>query len=166
MMLSWPTSTVWSWPATIWESPGARLPGTRAADALQEALVYQGMVPLRFTLDEAITDLLVAGNNLFAVEVHNENPASSDLSSNPYLHAGVGVSGNYFHTTPDWFYPPFTEDSTLLPLMLIDTEGQTIPNEPRIIARMKLIDNRPGGYYNKTSRLTPQTDTTDRSPSK
>ncbi len=122
----------------------------QAADALQEALVYQGMAPLRFTLDEAVTDLLVPGDNLFAVEVHNENPASSDLSSNPYLHAGVGVSGNFFHTTPEWFYPPFTEDSTLLPLILIDTEGQTIPNEPRITARMKLIYNG-GGYYNKTS---------------
>lgn len=126
---------------TAWNQP---------ADALQEALVYQGKAPLRFTLDEAVTDLLVSGDNLFAVEVHNENPASSDLSSNPYLHAGVGVAGNFFHSTPEWFYPPFTEDSTLLPLILIDTEGQTIPNEPRITARMKLIYNE-GGYYNKTS---------------
>ncbi|MEA3461649.1 MAG: hypothetical protein U9R49_07205, partial [Bacteroidota bacterium] len=73
---------------TTWDQP---------ADTLQEAQVYQGMAPLRFTLDPSVTDLLVQGANTFALEVHNESAGSSDLSSNPYLHAGVGVSGSYFH---------------------------------------------------------------------
>ncbi|MDF1574716.1 MAG: CotH kinase family protein [Bacteroidales bacterium] len=122
----------------------------QASDAPQEALLYQGIAPLRFTLGESVSDLLLTVDNTFAVEVHNYNPGSSDLSSNPYLHAGVGVAGNYFHATPGWFYPPFTEDSTLLPLVLIDTDRQTIPNEPRITAQMKLIYNE-AGLYNRTS---------------
>jgi len=122
---------------TAWNQP---------ANQLQEALVYQGVTPLRFTLNEAVTDLLVQGTNTFAVEVHNESTTSSDLSSNPYLHAGITNTGSYYHATPDWFYPPFLEDSTLLPLIVIDTEGQQIPNEPRITATMNLVDNGPGSY--------------------
>ncbi len=127
--------------STAWNQP---------ASGLQEAHVYQGVAPLRFTLYDSVTELLVQDNNTFAVEVHNESTTSSDLSSNPYLHAGVGASGSYFHATPDWFYPPFSSDSTLLPLVIIDTEGQQIPDEPRITAQMKLVDNGPGNY-NSTS---------------
>jgi len=123
--------------ATTWNQP---------ADRLQEALVYQGMSPLRFTLDEAVTDLLVQGSNTFALEVHNESTTSSDLSSNPYLQAGIADTGSYYHDTPGWFYPPFFQDSTLLPLIIIDTEGQQIPNEPRITAIMDLVDNGTGNY--------------------
>lgn len=127
--------------STTWNQP---------ASALQEALVYQGIAPFRFTLDASVTDLLVNGDNTFALEVHNESSISSDLSSNPYLHAGVGIPGNYFHSTPDWFYPPFTEDSTLLPLVILDTDRQAILNDPRITAQMKVIDNG-AGHYNFTS---------------
>lgn len=37
-------------------------------------------------------------------------------------------------------------DSTLLPLLLIDTYGEEIPDEPRIKAHMGLIHNRLGAY--------------------
>ena len=83
---------------TAWNQP---------ADGLQEALIYQGETPLRFALDETVTDLLVQGTNTFAVEVHNISTTSSDLSSNPYLHAGIANTGSYYHGTPEWFYPPF-----------------------------------------------------------
>jgi len=123
--------------ATTWD---------QVADALQEALLYQGVTPLRFTLDEGVKDLLVAGANTFALEVHNESNTSSDLSSDPYLHAGITNPGSYYTGTPLWFYPPFLEDSTLLPLIVIDTEGQQIPDEPRITATMNLVNNGAGNY--------------------
>jgi hypothetical protein len=126
--------------------PGISPTWDQLASALQEALVYQGQIPMRFPLDPFISDLLVAGDNIFALEVHNESLTSSDLSSNAYLHAGVSLSGSYFHSTPTWFYPPFTVDSTHLPLVVIDTEGQSIPNEPRITAFMKLVNKGPGAY--------------------
>ncbi len=118
----------------------------QSADTLQEAHVYQGLVPLRFTFDDSIINLLHAGSNTFAVQVHNESSSSSDLSSNPYLHARVAASESYFHATPSWFYPPFSEDSTLLPLVVLSTDGQPIPSDPRITASMKLVDNPPGVY--------------------
>jgi len=123
--------------ATAWNQP---------SDALHEASLYQGQLPERFVLEESVLDLLTAGSNILALEVHNESITSSDLSSNPYLHAGINVAGSYFSPTPSWFVPPFTFDSTLLPLVVINTGGQQIPNEPRITAQMKLVDNGSGMY--------------------
>ena len=111
----------------------------QSSDGLHEASVYQGLVPDRFVLDTSLLDQLIAGTNTLALEVHNESITSSDLSSNPYLHAGILFPGNHFSSTPGWFIAPLSFDSTLLPLILIDTEGQQIPNEPRITARMKLM---------------------------
>ena len=118
----------------------------QAADGLHEANLYQGGEPDRFLLEGSMLDLLVAGVNTLALEVHNESTTSSDLSSNVYLHAGITNSGNYFWPTPSWFYPPVSFDSTLLPLVVINTGGAEIPNEPRITAQMKLVNNGPGAY--------------------
>ncbi len=116
------------------------------ADGLHEATLYAGLEPRRFVLDAAILDALVVGENVLAIEVHNESLSSSDLSSNIFLHAGINNQGSYFQQPPSWFYTPFQDDSTLLPLMIIDSEGREIPNEPRTYARMGLIDNGPGKY--------------------
>ncbi|GAB3174132.1 CotH kinase family protein [Telluribacter humicola] len=35
-------------------------------------------------------------------------------------------------------------DSSTLPILIIDTRGQAIPNEPKIVASLKIIDNGPG----------------------
>jgi len=126
--------------------PGSYTAWDQAASGLQEAMVYQGTAPMRFNLDESVYTLLQSGENTFAVEVHNESLGSSDLSSNPYLQVGVTSPGNYFLGTPDWFYPPFSSDSSLLPLIVIDTEGQPILDDPRINARMKVIHNSLGSY--------------------
>jgi len=123
--------------ATTWD---------QASDALHEASLYQGQNPERFLLEEGVLDLLNAGSNILALEVHNESITSSDLSSNPYLHAGILVPGSYFSPTPSWFVPPFIFDSTLLPLVVISTGGEQIPDEPRITAQMKLVDNGSGAY--------------------
>jgi hypothetical protein len=118
----------------------------QAADGLHEASLYQGLNPDRFVLEESVLDLLIVGSNTLALEVHNESTTSSDLSSNPFLHAGISNSGNYFWPSPAWFYPPVTFDSTLLPLVVINTGGEQILNEPRITAHMKLVNNGTGVY--------------------
>jgi hypothetical protein len=127
------------------------LPGTvpgwdQPADGLHEAELFQGGSPMRFLLDASKLALLVEGENILAIEVHNESTGSSDLSSNVYLHAGITGTSHYYSNTPYWFSPPFQSDSTLLPLMVINTFGQSIPDEPRIVAHMGLIDNGPGSY--------------------
>ncbi len=118
----------------------------QSAEGHHEASLYQGMDPLRIGINEIIQEELVAGDNVLAIEVHNISEGSSDLSSNIFLHAGIHTEDHYFHETPSWFYLPFHEDSTLLPLMVIDTDGQVIPNEPRITARMGLIYKDYGRY--------------------
>ena len=118
----------------------------QAAGSLHEADLYQGLNPRRFPLDASARDLLLTGDNVFALEVHNESVTSSDLSANPYLSAGIANPGSFYHAVPGWFHPPYSFDSTLLPLLVIDTEGQEIPNEPKIPALMNLVDNGPGNY--------------------
>ena len=118
----------------------------QTSDGLHEASLYQGAMPDRYVLHDSILDLLQAGNNVLALEVHNESLTSSDLSSNPYLHAGIILPGNHFTQTPPWFIAPLSFDSTLLPLVVIETGGQDIPNEPRITAQMKMVYHGPGLY--------------------
>lgn len=126
--------------------PGSTTTWDQASDGLHEASLYQGLNPDRFLLDGSLLDLLIAGSNTLSLEVHNESLTSSDLSSNAYLHAGISGPGSYFWPTPSWFYPPISFDSTLLPLVVINTGGVEIPNEPRINAHMKLVSNGPGVY--------------------
>jgi hypothetical protein len=126
--------------------PGSATSWDQAADDVYEAPLIRGMSPYRVPLPDAIELQLVTGENILAIEVHNRTATSSDLSSNVFLHAGISTPDHYFLQTPDWFYRPFHEDSTLLPLMVIDTEGQEIPDEPRIKARMGLIHQDYGRY--------------------
>ncbi len=121
--------------ATAWDQPAA---------GFHEASLYQGGIPHRVYLPDDLVGSLVAGSNVLAIEVHNENIHSSDLSSNIYLHAGIRNGNRYFSDPPAWFSPPVRTDSTRLPLMVISTGGRSIPDEPRITAHMGLIHNGPG----------------------
>jgi hypothetical protein len=118
----------------------------QAADDWHEAQLYSGGSPLRILLADSLLTELFSGTNVLAIEVHNQSVSSSDLSSNIFLHAGISVEPLLFQETPEWFSPPFRLDSTLLPLMVIDTRGQEIPDEPRITAHMGLISNGEGKY--------------------
>jgi len=125
---------------------GSGVTWDQAADEWHEAELYSGGEPMRILLHETFLSALVAGENILAVQVHNQSLTSSDLSSNVFLHAGIGVETSYFQETPEWFSPPFRLDSTHLPLMVINTGGREIPDEPRITAHMGLVDNGPGKY--------------------
>ena len=51
------------------------------SDAYREANLYQGIVPERYEVDNA---LLTSGVNILAVQVHNYNLTSSDLTAIPW----------------------------------------------------------------------------------
>ena len=125
---------------------GSPVAWDRPADDWHEAELYSGGEPMRILLHDSLLSELIAGENVLAIRVHNQSLSSSDLSSNVFLHAGISVGTMIFKETPGWFSPPFQFDSTHLPLMVIDTRGQEIPDEPRITAHMGLIDNGPGNY--------------------
>lgn len=115
------------------------------ATALHEARLYKGVDPDRYTVDP---NVLIAGTNVLAVEVHNESLTSSDLTAIPVLSVGISTTNNHYRSVPDWFdYPAaaIAFESSNLPIVVIETEnGQEIPDEPKIWASMTIIDNGVG----------------------
>jgi hypothetical protein len=127
-------------------SPGIP-PYNQAAGGLHEAELYQGGYPSQIVIDEvAATSLLRPDTNVLAIQTHNESLTSSDMSSRVWVHVGILNSSNTYGTPPAWFIPPaninFT--SSNLPIVVIETQGQQIPDEPKITAEMGIINNGPG----------------------
>ncbi len=109
-----------------------------------EAGLYRGVYPEQFQIDKnTLSDYLVTGENVLAVQVHNRAISSSDLSSNFFLVAGLNVSQTHYQPVPVWFKEPVTFDYFNLPIIKINTNGQGIPDEPKIMAEMGVIDNGP-----------------------
>lgn len=111
----------------------------------QEARLYRGRRPQRTLFQKnKVEELLRTGENTLAIEVHNVNETSSDLSSNFYLSLGKTDEELEYFLPPDWFEVPVEVEftSSNLPIMVIETEGQqAIPDEPKITAKMGLIYN-------------------------
>ncbi len=123
--------------------PGSATTWDQQSDGYHEALLYQGQLPMRFNLHDSLADALRPGNNILAVEVHNHSVSSSDLTANAWLQAGIEDATRIFSQVPGWFVPPVSQASNL-PVIAINTNGQTIPDEPRITAHMGIIDNGQG----------------------
>ncbi len=107
----------------------------------REAVMYTGVHPYRYKLKEFVSSALVTGKNVLAVEVHNQHAKSNDFSANVFLHALVSGSDTIYGPVPEWFGDTASFSEFNLPLMLINTHGQKIPDEPRIVADMGLIFN-------------------------
>ncbi|NVO21643.1 MAG: lamin tail domain-containing protein [Bacteroidetes bacterium] len=69
-----------------------------------EAQLYSGGIPEEFIIDSVLLRSLIRpGENVLAVETHNVDASSSDLSSIPFLSFGIGNSTHYFQPVPSWF---------------------------------------------------------------
>ncbi len=107
---------------------------------LHEATLYQGLTPERFSISkEKINQIMKQGENVLAIQVHNNNATSSDLSSNFFLSFGISDHNVFYSPTPSWFSEE-SAFSTHLPIIKINTNGQTIVKEYRIIAQMAVIN--------------------------
>ncbi len=72
---------------------GDNVPFDFLATSDHEANGYQTLPIDRFEIDlEQLTDLLVLGENVLAIQVHNVATTSSDLTSNAYLVGGFTTS--------------------------------------------------------------------------
>ena len=91
-----------------------------------------------------IAELLSIGNNMLAIQVHNVGATSSDMSSNFFFTFGITDQSIFYDDPPEWFQPPVTFNESNLPIILIDTFGQEIPDDPRIPAHLGIIDNSSG----------------------
>jgi len=125
--------------------PGTFVPYDETTSTDHEAQLYWGGYPEAHTLDSLqLASLLTAGENVLAVQVHNVGITSSDMSSNFYLSFGIADESTYYGPPPDWFEPPFDFIESNLPIVVIDTDGQEILNDPRIVVHMGIIDNDSG----------------------
>jgi len=126
-------------------TPGTTVAYDQTTDSDHEAVMYQGGVPDVFILNRNdLEGLLQAGENVFAIEVHNVNSTSSDMSSLFFLSFELNPGVSYYGTTPDWFYIPTGFTTSHLPIVIINTNGQDIQNENKITAYMGIINNGPG----------------------
>lgn len=111
----------------------------------QEASLYLGYYPDEIILDSMeIMNVLIEGQNVLAIQVHNVSNNSSDMSGNFYLSFEVQDTIDMYDEVPDWFTAPIIFNTSNLPIMVIDTYGNQIPDEPRIDAFMGIIDNESG----------------------
>lgn len=124
---------------------GSFIPYNEGTEWDHEAQMYQGGLPEAFSLDaDSVDELLENGENILAIQVHNVSQTSSDLSSNFFLTFGISDDSIFFGPPPDWFISPLGYDSSHLPIVVIDTEGQEIVSQYKITAQMGIISNGPG----------------------
>ena len=84
--------------------PGNFVAWNENLDIDHEAVLYNGGIPSSYTFD--FNNLLVEGENTFAIQTHNVSLGSSDLTSRPFLFIGTESEEYEYSETPDWFIPP------------------------------------------------------------
>lgn len=110
-----------------------------------EAQLYQGGEPEHFTITPAfLASLLIPGENVLAIQIHNSSVTSSDMSAIPWLFCATKDTINNTPALPVWFDEDHFGFTSHLPIMAINTFGQQIPDDPRIIANLKVYDNQDG----------------------
>ncbi len=69
-----------------------------------EASLSQGLLPETYTLDNGdVQNLIVDGDNILAIQVHNVSNTSSDMSSSFYVTGFVDSFNPIYLPNPDWF---------------------------------------------------------------
>lgn len=110
-----------------------------------EAQIYNGGSPDRFNISGTMLfDLLQQGENVLAVQAHNVGSTSSDLTIRPFFSVGINDDSFTYTETPYWFEPPIDINSSSLPIVIINTNGQEIVDEPDILCEFGIIYNGPG----------------------
>lgn len=125
---------------------------TQLSDGLHEAAMYSGGYPNQYVLDSAfLASILLPGNNVLCVQVHNQSAGSSDMSSRVFLSLGINNLSNDYGPTPTWFIAPVIFTSSNLPIVVIETYlGFEIPDDPKLPATMGIIYNGVGATNNIT----------------
>ncbi len=121
----------------------------QTASASHEAALYQGNYPDQFEYSQSqLVGMLLNGTNVLCIETHNQSPSSADFTSRAFFSVGMLNSNTTYGPTPTWFVPPFEFVQSNLPIVLLNTDGVAIPDEPKIDGTMGIIDNGPGGLNN------------------
>ena len=117
----------------------------QTATSLHEAVMYQGFEPEYFYINhQLLTNCIDSGENILTIQIHNENIISSDLSSICFLSFAIIDSTTYYGNPPVWFSPSEYFNYSNLPIIEINTLGQNIVDDPRIVCDMGIIYNGEG----------------------
>jgi hypothetical protein len=115
------------------------------ANISHEAQLYQNGQPDLILLNASqFQNVLVQGQNTLCIAVFNQTSNSSDFTCRPFLSIGTSAINQTYFSTPTWFTNPAIFDSSTLPIVVIDTDGLAIQDEPKIDALMGIIYNGPG----------------------
>ncbi len=130
-------------------SPGEFIAYNEGTNGLDhEAQLYQGIIPESCFLDSIlVSELIYPGENILSIQINNVQESSSDFSSNFFLSFKIDSDTSIFNDTPDWFINPIDFNQSNLPIIKIDTYGETIIDDPRIPAYMGIINNENGLNY-------------------
>jgi len=105
-----------------------------------EATLYtDSTVESTFLPEDALEDLLIEGENVLAVSIHNRfGPSSSDMTANFFLTVGINDDSNNYRPTPNWFITPIFDSQ--LPIIKISTR-QSINRDTTIFGKMGVIND-------------------------
>jgi hypothetical protein len=124
---------------------GTPPPYDTGANSYREATMYSGGLPEEYNVPiSSFKNFLNNGENVLCIQVHNHGIGSSDMSAIPFLSVGIRDSTTTYLDPPDWFSSPSDYYSSHLPIILINTFGNQILDEPRIVAEMGIMNNGPG----------------------
>ena len=69
-----------------------------------EALIYRNRVYEQYLIDNTLIDsVLLIGDNVLAIQVHDVDSIPDDMSASFFLHAGINSDSTYFYPKTDWF---------------------------------------------------------------
>ncbi len=122
--------------STTMGNPGSQVAFNALATSGHEAGMYKSELIESFTIDQS---LLENGSNVLAVEVHNVQVTSSDLTAIPILIAGANsiidglTSGNQYITFSDQYpHTNFRIKSNGEPIYLSNAKGEIIDSIPMV----------------------------------
>jgi len=99
--------------------------GTNGID--HEAQLYLGLNPEYCVIDSLeLSSLIISGENLLAIQVHNVSSSSSDMSSNFFLSFGIQDGSSFYGETPSWFQEPINFNQSNLPIFIDVINNLTI----------------------------------------
>ena len=121
-------------------------PGASSSVVNHEASMYAGGHPENFMIQkDSLAKYLRPGENMLAIQIHNQSVTSSDLTSRIYFSIAVSSSDQTYGPLADEILLPVVIANGFdIPLVSIETHGVTIRSDYKVTADMKIIDNGNG----------------------
>jgi len=130
-------------------APGSATTSTQVADSFHflesnTSEIYNGFAISKEMLRNSIKN----GENVLAVELHNDLTDPTEALFYTILYAGMNQAVTDYKVSSNFIPFPTANDSSILPIVLLDVPAKIIPDAPRTSATMKIIDH--GGMNHAT----------------